>query len=278
MHSGRMFKARHISPLPPGERGRGRGPEVADQQGTSDGPDHLRPLPTRAALTLSPEGEGAVRRGLLLQGWSQDCAFLPNCQTVQSMHSGRMFKARHISPLPPGERGRGRGPEVADQHGTSDGPDHLRPLPNPLPRRERELFGVVCCFRGGRRIVPSYRTARQCNQCIQAGCSRRDTSPLSLLGRGAGGEGPKSQTSTEPLTGLITCALSLTLSPGGRGNCSAWSAASGVVAGLCLPTELPDSAINAFRQDVQGETHLPSPSWGEGPGERARSRRPARNL
>src|SRR5690606_34580300 len=126
--------------------------------------------------------------------------------------------SRHISPLPPGERGRGRGPEVADQHGTSDGPDSSRPLPNPLPRRERELFGVVCCFRGGRRIVPSYRTARQCNQCIQAGCSRRDTSPLSLLGRGAGGEGPKSQTSTEPLTGLITCALSLTLSPGGRGN------------------------------------------------------------
>src|SRR5690554_6073286 len=129
MHSGRMFKARHISPLPPGERGRGRGPEVADQHGTSDGPDHLRPLPTRAALTLSPEGEGAVRRGLLLQGWSQDCTFLPNCQTVQSMHSGRMFKARHISPLPPGERGRGRGPEVTDQHGTSYGADNLRPLP-----------------------------------------------------------------------------------------------------------------------------------------------------
>src|SRR5690606_37440295 len=83
------------------------------------------------------------------------------------------------------------------------------------------------------------------------------TSPLSLLGRGAGGEGPKSQTSMEPLTGLIARALSLTLSPGGRGNCSAWSAASGVVAGLCLPTELPDSAINAFRQDVQGEH--PSP-------------------
>src|SRR5690554_4168311 len=92
------------------------------------------------------------------------------------------------------------------------------------------------------------------------------------------GEGPKSQTSTEPLTGLTTCALSLTLSPGGRGNCSAWSAASGVVAGLCLPTELPDSAINAFRQDVQGETHLPSPSWGEGPGERARGPKPTQNF
>src|SRR5690554_6327766 len=58
MHSGRMFKARHISPLPPGERGWGRGPEVPNQHRTSDGPDHLRPLPTRAALTLSPAGEG----------------------------------------------------------------------------------------------------------------------------------------------------------------------------------------------------------------------------
>src|SRR5690606_27122529 len=92
----------------------------------------------------------------------------------------------------------------------------------------------------------------------------RDTSPLSLLGRGAGGEGPKSQTSTEPLTGLITCALSLTLSPGGRGNCSAWSATSEVVAGLCLPTELPDSAINVFRQDVQGEHPSPLSPGGRG--------------
>src|SRR5690606_3635448 len=92
------------------------------------------------------------------------------------------------------------------------------------------------------------------------------TSPLSLLGRGAGGEGPKSQTSMEPLTGLIARALSLTLSPGGRGNCSAWSAASGVVAGLCLPTELPDSAINAFRQDVQGEHTSPLSLLGRGAG------------
>src|SRR5690554_2477520 len=120
-----------------------------------------------------------------------------------------MGKGRLLTARPAGEKRRGRGPEAADQHRTSDGPDSSRLLFNPLPRRERELFGVVCCFRGGRRIVPSYRTARQCNQCIQAGCSRRDTSPLSLLGRGAGGEGPKSQTSTEPLTGLITCALSL---------------------------------------------------------------------
>src|SRR5690606_10659199 len=36
--------------------------------------------------------------------------------------------------------------------------------------------------------------------------------------QGAGGEGPKPQTSTKPLTGLVTCALSLTLSPGGRGK------------------------------------------------------------
>src|SRR5690606_18510673 len=115
-----------------------------------------------------------------------------------------------------------KGPEASHQHQTSDGPDNLRPLPNPLPRRERELFGVVCYFRGGRRIVPSYRTARQCNQCIQAGCSRRDTSPLSLLGRGAGGEGPKSQTSMEPLTGLITCALS----PEGEGICGTQLVAS----------------------------------------------------
>src|SRR5690606_40343582 len=94
----------------------------------------------------------------------------------------------------------------------------------------------------------------------------RDTSPLSLLGRGAGGEGPKAQTSSEPLTGLSTCALSLTLSPGGRGNCSAWSATSEVVAGLCLPTELPDSAINAFRQDVQSEHTSPLSLLGRGAG------------
>src|SRR5690606_15973548 len=36
--------------------------------------------------------------------------------------------------------------------------------------------------------------------------------------QGAGGEGPRPQTNTELLTGLRTCALSLTLSPGGRGN------------------------------------------------------------
>src|SRR5690554_384070 len=41
-------------------------------------------------------------------------------------------------------------------------------------------------------------------------------SPLSQLGRGAGGEGPKSQPRTKPLTGLIARALS----PGERGNCS----------------------------------------------------------
>src|SRR5690554_7959442 len=58
----------------------------------------------------------------------------------------------------------------------------------------------------------------------------------------------------------------IALCPGGRGNCSAWSAASGVVAGLCLPTELPDSAINAFRQDVQGEHTSPLSLLGRGAG------------
>src|SRR5690554_7993279 len=62
----------------------------------------------------------------------------------------------------------------------------------------------------------------------------------------------------------------IALCPGGRGNCSAWSAASGVVAGLCLPTELPDSAINAFRQDVQDETKFPFPFLGRGGGEEGR--------
>src|SRR5690606_32988016 len=117
-------------------------------------------------------------------------------------------------------RGRGRGPEISDQHGTSDGPDHLRPLPNPLPRRERELFRRGLLIQRWSKdctlLYLNYQTA----QSLPPGriFKNEHISPLSLLGRGAGGEGPKSQTSTEPLMGLITCAL--TLSPGGRGNCS----------------------------------------------------------
>src|SRR5690606_32397233 len=45
------------------------------------------------------------------------------------------------------------------------------------------------------------------------------SSPLSLLGRGAGGEGC-GHGMTETFSCLRTQALSLTLSPGGRGNCT----------------------------------------------------------
>src|SRR5690606_20012746 len=55
-------------------------------------------------------------------------------------------------------------------------------------------------------------------QSLHSGRIVQSPSPLSLLGRGAGGEGPRPQTNTELLTGLIARALSLTLSPGGRGK------------------------------------------------------------
>src|SRR5690606_9258051 len=80
-----------------------------------------------------------------------------------------------------------------------------------------------CCFRGGRRIVPSYRTARQCNQCIQAGCSRRaHISPLPAgeRGRGRGPEAPNQHRTSYGLENLrpLPTRAALTLSPGGRGN------------------------------------------------------------
>src|SRR5690554_7776942 len=62
-------------------------------------------------------------------------------------------------------------------------------------------------------------------------------SPLPAGERGRG-RGPKPQTSTEHLTGLITLALSLTLSPEGRGNCSGVSAAPELGENLFLPRRL----------------------------------------
>src|SRR5690606_40094528 len=47
---------------------------------------------------------------------------------------------KHHPPPPTRKRGRGRGPEASNQHGTSYGPDNSRPLPNPLPRWEREML------------------------------------------------------------------------------------------------------------------------------------------
>src|SRR5690606_23921827 len=89
-------KRAHISPLPTGERGRGRGPEISDQHGTSDGPDHLRPLPN----PLPRRERELFRRGLIIQRWSKDCTLLYlNYQTAQSLPPGRIFKNEHISPL-----------------------------------------------------------------------------------------------------------------------------------------------------------------------------------
>src|SRR5690606_41476914 len=54
-----------LTARPPGGRRRRKGPEVPDPHGTSYGPDNLRPLPTRAALTLSPAGEGTYETQLV---------------------------------------------------------------------------------------------------------------------------------------------------------------------------------------------------------------------
>src|SRR5690606_42027905 len=95
--------------------------------------------------------------------------------------SDRRSRRAHISQL-------GRGPDASDHHGTSDGPDNLRPLPNPLPRRERELFWrgllILSWPKACTLLYPNYT-----DSAVVA--SRQDvqdvhTSPLPLWGEGPG--------------------------------------------------------------------------------------------
>src|SRR5690554_4189742 len=71
------------------------------------------------------------------------------------------------------------------------------------------------------------------------------------------------------LTGLKALALSLTLSPVGRGNWSSGAAYSEVIEGPCLP-EPPDSAAGASKQNSRIRALPPLPlgggAGGEGPG------------
>src|SRR5690606_17641508 len=93
--------------------------------------------------------------------------------------------------------------------------------------------------------------------------------PSPNWGEGPGGEGPRPQTSTELLPGLTTCALSLTLSPGGRGN---WLGVGRYVRDnrrmMPFPTELPGNAVVAFRQDYSSPS--PLSQLGRGAGGRGR--------
>src|SRR5690606_35135627 len=79
---------------------------------------------------------------------------------------------------------------------------------------------------------------------------------------------PDSKTALRPLTGLIARALSLTLSPVGRGNWSSGAAYSEVIEGPCLP-EPPDSAADASKQNSRIRALPPLPpgerGWGRGP-------------
>src|SRR5690606_40141874 len=88
-------------------------------------------------------------------------------------------------------------------------------------------------------------------------------------GGGGGGGGADSQTALRPLTGLKALALSLTLSPVGRGNWSSGVAYSEVIVGPCLP-EPPDSAAGASKQNSRIRALPPLPlgrgAGGEGRG------------
>src|SRR5690554_722284 len=80
----------HISQL-------GRGPDASDQHGTSDGPDHLRPLPNPLPRTETL----LVSLPILILSWPKAYALLsPNYQTVQSLPPGRMFKTSTHLPSP----------------------------------------------------------------------------------------------------------------------------------------------------------------------------------
>src|SRR5690606_1962631 len=87
--------------------------------------------------------------------------------------------------------------------------------------------------------------------------------PLSLWGEGPGVRAPDSKTALRPLTGLIARALSLTLSPVGRGNWSSGAAYSEVIEGPCLP-EPPDSAAGASKQNSRIRALPPLPPEGAG--------------
>src|SRR5690606_39521097 len=73
---------------------------------------------------------------------------------AKALPPGRMCPTWILLPAPSAGRGRGRGPDASDHHGTSDGPDHLRSL----PKRKRELFRAPPAFIASRvrryRLIP----------------------------------------------------------------------------------------------------------------------------
>src|SRR5690606_42087088 len=95
-------------------------------------------------------------------------------------------------------------------------------------------------FRRLRTTAPSC-TARPPRRPSRAQEPNTRPPPLSLWGEGPGVRAADSQTAMKLLTGLKALALSLTLSPVGRGNWSSGAAYSEVIGGPCLP-EPPDSA------------------------------------
>src|SRR5690606_10983348 len=94
-------------------------------------------------------------------------------------------------------------------------------------------------------------------------------SPLSLWGEGPGVRAADSQTALRPLTGLKALALSLTLSPVGRGNWSSGVAYSEVVKGLCLSSVSCQAAQPVHQSRIAEYAPSPLSLWGEGPGVRA---------
>src|SRR5690606_41639829 len=72
-----------------------------------------------------------------------------------------------------------------------------------------------------------------------------------------------------PLTGLKALALSLTLSPVGRGNWSGGAAYSEVVKGLCLSSVSCQAAQPVHQSRIAEYAPSPLSLWGEGPGVRA---------
>src|SRR5690606_40922635 len=130
-------------------------------------------------------------------------------------------------------------------------------------------------FRGGQKTVPFLHELPSSAAGASKQNSRIRALPPLPLGRGAGGEGPDSQTAMRPLTGLKTRALSLTLSPVGRGN---WSGGGRLFRSdrRIVPSYLNRQTAQPVHQSRIAEyAHSPLSLWGEGPGVRAADSQPA---
>src|SRR5690606_5567595 len=119
-------------------------------------PDSLAGAPNADSQPLSDRPGCADRRRRRRLDWWRVCR-RGRHRRAEGRPNHEAAGSLTLSPLPPGERGWGRGPEISDQHGTSYGPENSRPLPNPLPRRERGI--VKCKVTTSQPIAPISATA-----------------------------------------------------------------------------------------------------------------------